>query len=182
MLYEISKERLLQIASDSPKSKVKVRQWYPDVFDSLPQTNESPSSLQNSSFSWTYVPFDKNGDAVVSGKWYTDDDSYFMIYNEDRNTTGFFDGSWGTHWGFSASVEYCRRARSEEIESRLKDYLKENGYNSVNFNPLGGSEQPNRYGIDAWFYNEYEDTIYTAPGGYGGYIVYEKGVFAELIN
>jgi hypothetical protein len=32
-MYEISKERLLQIAKDSAKSKVKVKQWYPDVFD-----------------------------------------------------------------------------------------------------------------------------------------------------
>lgn len=32
-MYEISKARLLQIAKDSPKSKVKIKQWYPDVFD-----------------------------------------------------------------------------------------------------------------------------------------------------
>ncbi len=31
-MYEISKERLLQIAKDSPKSKIKVKQWYPDIF------------------------------------------------------------------------------------------------------------------------------------------------------
>ena len=32
-MYEISKQRLLQIAKDSPKSKIKIKQWYPDVFD-----------------------------------------------------------------------------------------------------------------------------------------------------
>jgi len=31
-MYEISKNRLLQIAKDSPQSKVKIKQWYPDIF------------------------------------------------------------------------------------------------------------------------------------------------------
>jgi len=31
-MYEISKNRLLQIAKDSPQSKVKIKQWYPDLF------------------------------------------------------------------------------------------------------------------------------------------------------
>jgi hypothetical protein len=90
-MYEISKERLLQIAKDSPKSKVKIKQWYPDVFD-----------------------FKKGWYKVSGGS-----DIYMMYFKEiDQGTTyGAMNGIWTSRLGYvdQWSREFIENDKAAEL-------------------------------------------------------------------
>ena len=97
-MYEISKQRLLQIAKDSPKSKIKIKQWYPDVFD-----------------------FKKGWYIMLSGE------SVYQLYLNDSEQSrcyGTMNGGWGSSFGYYSDWIQNRIDDSEVLDLLVKAGVK----------------------------------------------------------
>lgn len=85
-MYEISKNRLLQIAKDSPQSKVKIKQWYPELFKIKKQW-----CLIESNYSKYIVFVDKEGEADFHGFRNDVYSSYHVNIIDNYYKTKFLD-------------------------------------------------------------------------------------------
>lgn len=155
-MYEISKERLLQIAKDSHKSKIKIKQWYPDLFEEE-SIWEGPG--------WYKGVFAEGSTCVVKKDYETQTSGYGFY-----NTTWLEDVSFSTARLVPISNEdlavYMRR------EAYKRGYTRENIVSVCDISD--DSFYPNTY---EWAF--YRDTMYTEREGYGGMVVYNKGQWAN---
>lgn len=171
------------------------------VLDSVMSGSTAPTALGFDTVSditsWCYsssqIPtirveeenLDANGNRLITGKWYTNGNEYLMIYNEDRETKGFFGGSWGSQWSFTGTACQSRPATAVEIGHYLKRECAIRGYSiesdgTSNFVGLGIASQTPRYPISEWYYDIRNDSLYTAPLDMGGFVVYRGGEWARL--
>ena len=169
-MYEISGIRLMNLANSNARAKVMVRQWYPDLFTEPVVRDDSQR-------------VDRNGVNMVDGKWYTDNNNYFMMYSQNMgNSIGFFDGNWGRSWSFM-HLRTALPATHEQIQDMLRKYCLNEGYTHNNFAPISGSCVVDvEYPIDSWHYDERGDSLYTAPENYGGFCVYKQGRWAQITS
>lgn len=212
---EISKERLVQLSKTNAKARVMVKQWYPEVFEDdkgvidflrahwidsviseaidIREPNTTSSSGLEISNITQVIPnnfaldsgSDINGNSLIVNKWYTNGNEYLMIYNEDRETKGFYGGSWGSQWSFTGTACQSRPATAVEIGHYLKRECAIRGYSiesdgTSNFVGLGIASQTPRYPISEWYYDIRNDSLYTAPLDMGGFVVYRGGEWARL--
>lgn len=205
---EISKERLVQLSKTNAKARVMVKQWYPEVFEDdkdvieflrahwidsvISEAVDIRVSNMTSSVDLevpipTYIEnnLDANGNRLITGKWYTNGNEYLMIYNEDRETKGFYGGSWGSQWSFTGTACQSRPASAGEIGHYLKRECAIRGYSiesdgTSNFVGLGIASQTPRYPISEWYYDIRHDSLYTAPLDMGGFVAYRRGEWARL--
>lgn len=170
-MYEISGIRLMNLANSNARAKVMVRQWYPDLFTEPVVVRENNGQR-----------VDRNGVNMVEGKWYTDNGSYFMRYSDNMNNSkGFFDGNWGRSWSFM-HLSTALPATHEQIQDMLRKHCLNEGYTCDNFNRLAGAGNRDEYPIDQWFYDDFTDSLYTAPQAHGGSCVYKQGDWANITS
>jgi len=105
---EITIDRLKAIYETSASARVLIKQWYPD----LDLKAVSPSQR------------DSNGDLLVEGKWYVNNNNYLMKYYLDGHGVGFFCGSWSNNWSFGLVANSCIPATSNEILDKLLSMLR----------------------------------------------------------
>lgn len=97
-MYEISKQRLLQIAKDSPKSKIKIKQWYPDVFD-----------------------FKRGWYIMLSGEIVY---QLYLNYSDQSRCYGTMNGGWGSSFGYHSDWIQNRIDDSEVLDMLVKAGVK----------------------------------------------------------
>lgn len=68
----------------------------------------------------------------------------------------------------------------ESKGEQLRKEAKKRGYTHDNFKCLINRELKGLEDINEWYYEEYEDALYTMPDGAGGNVVYRNGVWAEF--
>jgi hypothetical protein len=176
---EITKERLIQLSKTNASAKVMIKQWYPDLFNDIDNTQIPSGITLIEAIRWNEHP-ERNTlspPQLQLGKWYTDGGNYLMIYGGDE-CTGFFGYSWGTYWSFSNIVN-SPLATEQQIGDALRRYCRDKGYTSSNFESLVTCTTRD-FPIEDWYYSAFEDALYAAPEGHGGLCVYKQGRWARL--
>lgn len=190
---EISETRLRSLASTNARAKVMVKQWYPDLFidgeivvphtqiELLQAVREASPVRQGTLRRDVGDRRDANGDTLIRGRWYTDNENHLMLYEGDlTNSKGFYDGNWGTTWCFP-HPESSVPASRELLQSVLRQECINRGYNASNFLSFAGSYHRN-HPIQVWHYDENADSMYAAPHGMGGLCMYRRGLWADINN
>lgn len=177
----------MNLANSNARAKVMVKQWYPELFkekeeasnNSVFQILREQVSTEQQNIPIQSIRLDANGDEMVVGEWYTDNEMHTMIYSGSLNwARGFYDGNWGESWIFP-HLSSAVPARQVLIQSMLRKECEIRGYTSNNFIPIAGS-YGNEYPISDWHYSASDDSLYTAIAGAGGNCVYRRGIWAEM--
>ena len=189
---EISETRLKSLANTNARAKVMVKQWYPDLFIDgeavvptqmgIIQTLREVQPVRQGTLRRDVGDRrDANGDALVIGRWYTDNGNHLMIYEGDlTNSKGFYDGNWGSTWSFP-HPESSVPATKGFIQAMLRKECEIRGYTSSNFESLETCTARD-FPILDWYYSAFEDILYAAPEGRGGLCVYKQGTWADINN
>lgn len=183
---EISETRLRSLASTNSRAKVMVKQWYPDLFIDgeivVPTQGGIIQAVREGTLRRDVGDRrDANGDALIRGRWYTDNANHLMLYEGDlSNSKGFYDGNWGSTWCFP-HPESSVPATQEFIQIMLRKECEIRGYTSSNFESLETCTARD-FPIVDWYYSAFEDILYAAPEGRGGLCVYKQGTWAEINN
>lgn len=94
----------------------------------------------------------------------------------DHNRTAYEE------WDEELFLKNCGIVEPMENKGeQLKKEAKKRGYTHDNFKCLINEELDGSENIDEWYYEECGDTLYTMPEGEGGNVVYENGVWAEIV-
>jgi hypothetical protein len=98
--HSITKEQIVQLSKDSLSTKIKLKQWFPELFF-------KPGWYKKNYNSFDYFVYLKNED--------------------DRMAKGFFNGSWGD-WSISSDLkEICNRVGYDDVKDFLISFGKDNG-------------------------------------------------------
>jgi hypothetical protein len=114
----------------------------------------------------TYPEF-KPKTKLKVGEWYKKD-NYLMVWNEGRDTYGFYEGSYGSDWSFDLSD--LTPATEEEVKEALISQCKKLGIWEVPVKCLYGSS-----GKMSCFDIQFNDNRLWSTYG----VVFEDGVFAK---
>jgi hypothetical protein len=118
---------------------------------------------------------------VEVGRWYTSYTGglWFIqkILGEDRQISyGFnYNGKW-VDLGDRSSI-CLEPTHALNVEQHLIEEAIKRGYTKDNFICLIGGEGER---FDGWHYCEFDNILYTAKKGYGGYAVFRDGKWAEI--
>lgn len=190
---EISEIRLMNLANSNARAKVMVKQWYPELFkerdEELRQLStlrslrdlSSPLIVRSAVRTDVGVIRDANGDELLIGQWYTDNINHIMIYSETSSSCkGFYDGNWGNTWCFPYAHSAVPATR-ELVQSMLRKECEIRGYTSNNFMSFAGTYTGD-FPINQWYYEEGNDSMYSAPMDEGGLCMYKQGSWAPQIR
>ena len=117
------------------------------------------------------------------GKWYTfkeDNCDWLMNYQgEGMSCYGFnSNGSWRNDYIMIPRLNW-KLATYKEIQTALIKEARKRGYTANNFKTL----KEGTSGFDTDFnFSYYSDILFCKPVGEGGAVVYENGVWAEVIE
>lgn len=117
------------------------------------------------------------------GVWYTykeDSLDWLMNYQGEGDVCYGFNtyGLWSNNYVMDSKLNWTT-ATEKEIQTALIKEVRKRGYTENNFKTL----RENTSGFDADFNFTYlVDTLFCSPAGDGGAAVYEKGVWAEVIE
>ena len=178
---EISEIRLMNLANSNARAKVMVKQWYPELFKEKDKESDPLSTLRCIRVSDAGVIVDANGDELIIGQWYTDNEMHTMIYSGTSNSCkGFYDGNWGSTWCFPYPPSAVPAPR-ELVQSMLRKECEIRGYTPNNFMSLAGTYTGD-FPINQWYYEESNDSMYSAPMDEGGLCMYKQGSWAAQIT
>lgn len=151
-MYEISKERLLQIAKDSPRSSVKINQWYPELF--------------------------KIEAKWIQEGWHQFDNAYVYVKDKESDCSyGFYNGEWRDAIWYS--MPNLNRSDINDIKSLIINEAIRREYNRDNIICLGDMDVSEGFNNDENNWSFYRNVLYTESEGDGGVIAYKNGVWAS---
>ncbi|MCT4263325.1 hypothetical protein HZP32_14505 [Elizabethkingia anophelis] len=161
--YEVTKEQILEAHADACNEwKEKLEEWFPKVFEQKCEV----------------------------GKWYwasekAKREKTYLFFNNGKNVTyGFaWNGEWNkylNHGGFEITgIE----ATKDEVKEMLIKEAKIRGYNKQNIISLPRQNEITKaFNEDFTLWNYIGNTLFTERGGYGGYIVFDNGKWAEIFD
>lgn len=149
------------------------------LFDRFPILNTEPITATTT----TTQTEEETPQQLGIGKWYTYKDydcDWLMNYQgEGTSCYGFnTSGSWRNDYIMSSVLNW-KPATQEEVQTALIKEARKRGYTENNFKTL--IEDTSGFDTDFNF-TYFNDVLFCKPGGRGGAVVYENGVWAEIIE
>ncbi|MYZ60770.1 hypothetical protein EH151_12825 [Elizabethkingia anophelis] len=162
MKYEVTKEQILEAHADACNEwKEKLEEWFPKVFEQKCEV----------------------------GKWYwaseraKSEKRYLFYYNGEEETFGF---DWSKSWSNALKAGINPngiKATKDEVKEMLIKEAKIRGYNKQNIISLPRQNEITKaFNEDFTLWNYIENTLFTERGGYGGYVVFDNGKWAEIFD
>lgn len=127
-------------------------------------------------------------------KLYRDSLYLFLYYPTDYGSLHFHSNGWcgNSNIKFSnkqeVTIEQLKEIlqpmenKEEQLKEILRKEAKERGYTHDNFKCLTCRKSKGIGDIDKWHYCNLSDRLYTNVLGEGGNVVYENGVWAEIVS
>jgi hypothetical protein len=182
--HNITKQQIMQLSKDSLASKVKLKQWFPDLF-----VTEAPVLEQRANLVSSGVNISTNewsGDGWYLGSFESSvSNSEILAYKKTEDQfvgVGFFGETFGEDWTYQ-SISNFKRVSNEFVKPYLLNYFARFTLETTIPVRGVGSEDRLMSRISEWSY--YEDALdrcsmYSMPEGQGGMLMYQDGEFAKI--
>jgi hypothetical protein len=182
--HSITKQQIMQLSKDSLASKVKLKQWFPDLFVIEQPVLEQRANLVSSGVNISTNEW--SGEGWYLGSFESSvSNSEILAYKKTEDQVvgvGFFDGTFGDDWTYQ-SISNFRKVDNEFVKPYLMSYFTRfTPENTIPIRGVGwGDRSMSR--ISEWSYHE--DllgglSIYSMPEGHGGMLMYTNGQFATI--
>ncbi len=174
----------MQLSKDSLASKVKLKQWFPDLFVTEAPVLEQRANLVSSGVNMSTNEWSGEG-------WYfgsfegSVSNSEILAYKKTEDQVvgvGFFDETFGEDWTYQ-SISNFKRVSNEFVKPYLLNYFAR--FTPETTIPVLGVGEGERLmsRISEWSF--YDSSlggyyIYSMPEGQGGMLMYKDGEFAKI--
>ena len=174
----------MQLSKDCLASKVKLKQWFPDLF-----VTESPVLEQRANLVSSGVNISTNewsGEGWYLGSFESSvSNSEILVYKKIEDQVvgvGFFGETFGEDWTYQ-SISNFKRVSNEFVKPYLLNYFAR--FTPETTIPVRGVGDGDRLMSRTSEWSYYDNSfgacsMYSMPEGQGGMLMYQDGEFAKI--